>query len=123
MHRCCTSASTSGDQQVVRAVGQVAPNASHESLRGGRRRIASYHGYAESDRTNDMSQRARSSMDGGRVTSEVPTIFHPRRSLTSSVAPGEDQRTTHDAFASPIQVVLHPAGKHVDLSDRTELAG
>lgn len=47
---------------------------------------------------------------GSGGVSEVPTIFHPRRSRTSNVSLNEDQ-PTHGLFITPIQVALHTSGK------------
>lgn len=118
MYRCCTPANTSGDQQVVHTNLQVAPSSSYESVARGRGRITC----RDHAISNDVrSQRARSNMEGGQVD-EVPTIFHPRRSLTSNVIISEDQR--RNSLLSPIQIVVElidASGKSVRFNTQVVL--
>lgn len=103
-HPSYTPAGTPGDQQVVHTTRQVPLSASRESVRSGRP-VITCHDYGEREPPLDgVYQRTRLEMsDDG----EVPTIFHPRRSLTN-LALGEDQRTY---VGLPIQVALSGAGK------------
>lgn len=105
-HPSYTPASTPGDQQVVHTARQLTPSVSHESIRS---RVACYD-YDERDPANGMSQRARLDTSGGGV-GEVPTIFHPRRSLTSNVALGEEQLTRGPFAGPPVQIAFDASGK------------
>lgn len=119
MYRCCTpAANTSGDQQVVHTNRQVAPSASRlgSVVRSGGRRLTR-RDHAISSNGVKSSQSARSNMESGQSVGEViPTIFHPRRSLTSNMILSEDQQRS--SLLSPVQIVVElveAAGKSARL--------